>query len=274
MSASDPQRNRSVQSGTSMKFQTRSFLFAGACALTFATTASQAVVVFDNISALQAGTPGATITSTGSTPNTFIGDAYTLTAGTTQITGFDVFTGNLTGTTYTALKLNLYVWGGVNLGAASVATPAFSNLLGSYTFNAVGSYASGFYYSFQNVVAGSAPALSLLTPVAVPGTAVGVTINVQGSTDGVNFAAVNSLTSMITTGVPATVGSNVFNGYYRNAASESNGNFTSTLRSLGLTNQSMALRIYGDVTPVPEASTWLMMGLGLGLLALRHRKAR
>ncbi len=258
-----------------MQFQTRSFVFAGACALTLVSTASQAVVVFDNVSAVQAATPGATITSTGSTPNTFIGDAYTLTAGTTQITGFDVFSGNLSGVTYTALKLNVYVWGGVNLGAASVATPAFSTLLGSYTFNsAAGSYASGFYYSFQNAVPGSAPALLLAAPIAVPGTAVGITINVQGTTDGLTYASANSLTSMITTGVPATVGSNVFNGYYRNAASETNGNFTSTLRSLGLTNQSMALRIYGDVTPVPEVSTWLMMGLGLagiGLLAQRRQ---
>ena len=99
-----------------------------------------------------------------------------------------------------------------------------------------------------------------------------MSFNYQGTTDGVNYANANNLTSIIATGNPATVGSEVFNGYYRNANSEVNGNFTSTLRSLGLQNQSLAVRIY---TNVPEPSSVCVLGLGVGawiVTRLRNRR--
>jgi hypothetical protein len=231
-----------------------------------ATASSQ--LVYDNISAYENGVPGATVTATGSTPNTFMGAAYTLAAGTTAITGFDLFPANLSGTTFTALKMNVYVWGNVNTGTVSAANPAFSNLLGNFSVtSAVDTYPTGSFFSFEGV--------TLNTPISLTGTTIGLTFNIQGSTDGVNFSTVNSLTSLITYGAAPTVGSNPASGYYRNASGETNGNFISGLRSLsgGATNQSLAVRVYGDVvTAVPEPSVYLMMGLGLAVLGLARRR--
>lgn len=254
------------------------FLFTAAAMLLAGSPASKAVVVFDDISTYESGAAAAvsSATSTGSTPNTFMGDGYTLLTGTKDITGFDIYPTNLSGTNYTALKATIYVWGTVNTGTVSAATPAFSNLLGSYTITSTGTYTTGYFYSFESATPGVNPGISLTTPLALSSSTIGLTFAYQGSTDGTTFATANSLTSLITYGTaPVTVGSEVFNGYYRNAASESNGNFTSTLRSLGQTNQSLAVRVYGDVSAVPEPSTWAMMGFGLvaGAAVIRRRLA-
>ena len=78
------------------------------------------------------------------------------------------------------------------------------------------------------------------------------------------------LTSLIGYGTTPTVGSQVFSGYYRNAASESDGNFISSLRTLGNPNESLALRVYGNV--VPEPTSLALIGLGSALLIFRRRK--
>jgi hypothetical protein len=252
----------------------RQLIAAAAIALSAFATAGHAALVFDNFPAVPVS--GTNIGSTGSTPNTFMGSGFTLAAGTSQITGFDLFPVNLSGTTFNALLLNIYVWGTVNTsGTVNAATPAFSNLLGSYSFTTTGSYATGFYYSFVSATPGVTPGVALTTPLAVSGPNVGITLNYQGSTDGgASWLSANSLTSMISYGAAPSVGANLFNGYYRNANSETNGNFTSTLRSLGLTNQSVAVRIYGDVSPVPEPGTYALMAMGLAALLVVRRKAR
>jgi hypothetical protein len=228
-------------------------LFVAAVSLILTAT-SQAAIVFDNMSNYENGVTGAAISSTASTPNTFMGEAYTLAAGTTTITGFDVYPVNLSGTSYNGLKITIYVWGTVNTGTVNATTPAFSNLLTSYTLTSAGSFNSGVYYPFESASPGVTPGITLGTPLAISSTTIGITFNYQGTTDGgVTYNNVNSLSSIIAYGTAPTVGSLVLGGatggYYRNANSEINGNFTSTFRSLGfLTNQSLAVRVYGNST--------------------------
>jgi hypothetical protein len=217
----------------------------------------------------ESGNTNAHIAVTASTPNTFMGGAYTLTPGTTAITGFDVYPANLSGSNYTGLKMNIFVWGSVNTsGTVNGTTPAFGNLLASYTFTSSGSFNTGFFFPFEGSPVGSAPGIALGTPLGISSTTIGITFNFQGTYDGVNYFSTNSLTSLISYGLPPTVGAQVFNGYYRNAAGESDGNFTSALRSLGLNNQSLGLRVFG----VPEPSSAALLGLGAAALFYFKRR--
>jgi hypothetical protein len=210
-------------------------------------TLSKAGVVFDNMSNFEAGNASANVDATGATPNTFMGDGYCLTPGITNITGFDLFPANLSGTTFTGLKITVYVWGNVNTGTVNGGNPAFGNLLASYTLTVAGTFDSGFYYPFEASPVGSAPGIQLATPLAITGTNIGISISYEGTTDGVTYDTVDNLTSLISYGTAPTVGSQLFNGYFRNVNSETDGNFTRSLRSLGFTFQSLALRVYGTV---------------------------
>jgi len=252
------------------KMNSKFLVLGAATALYLSTTISRADVVFDNMTTFESGNTNAHVASTSSTPNTFMGDAYTLASGTTSITGFDIYPVNVSGTSYDHLKMNIFVWGSVNMGTVNATTPAFGNLLGSYTLTDTGTFTTGYYFPFEGSPIGSNPGITLGTPLALSGTTVGITFNFQGSTDGgVTYLSANSLTSLIKYGVPADVGTEVFNGYYRNASSEVDGNFVSSLRSLGYTYQSLGLRVYGVI---PEPSSLALAGLGaVALMAFRRR---
>jgi MYXO-CTERM domain-containing protein len=236
-------------------------LLVGAVALVGASSAN-AAVSFDNIT-------GRSITATSSVPNTFMGGAYNLAAGTTNVTGFQVVCYNATGgaTPINFIKATVYLWDTVNLGTVSAASPAFSNSLGSssaiYDFTASGGLATGFY---------SALTMNLASAIALADTQVGVTVNFQASADGVNFTSVSKLTTVITYGAAPAVGSNVFNGYYRNAGtpSETDGNFTSALRALAVADQSVALQIMSSDVPAPGALA--LLGVA-GLVGGRRRRS-
>jgi hypothetical protein len=228
-----------------------------------------ATLLFDNISSDR----GSNIAATASTPNTFMGGAYNLVPGASQITGFDLYPVNLSGTGFNALRLSIYVWGTVNTsGTVNATTPAFGNLLANYVLTSSGTFSSGFFFPFEGTPAGVNPGITLATPLSIPSSQIGLTFNYQGSTDGgVTFNSANSLTSLITFGDPPAVGSLVFSGYYRNAASEINGNFTSSLRTLGNANEGLGVRVYGNV--VPEPGTISLVALGaLGLVLYRRRR--
>ncbi|MFL6594245.1 MAG: PEP-CTERM sorting domain-containing protein, partial [Chthoniobacterales bacterium] len=205
--------------------------------------------------------------------NTFMGDGYNLLSGAFDITGFDLYPVNNSGTDYTGLKITIYVWGAVNTtGTVNATTPAFSNLLNTYTLTTAGTFTNGFYFPFESATPGVTPGITLGAPLTIPSSTVGLTFAYQGTTDGVNFASANGLSSTIAGGPAPTVGSDVFNGYYRNANSETNGNFTSSLRSLGGigAQQSVMVRVYGDA--VPEPSTLALVPGGVGLLLFLRRK--
>src|SRR5690349_4409698 len=247
-----------------------SLLIVGAVSL-LAAVSSNAALVFDNMSNYEGGNTNAHIASTSSTPNTFMGDAYTLAAGTTAITGFDIYPVNLSGVNYVGIKINIFVWGSVNTsGTVNSTTPAFGNLLGSYTLTSSGTFTTGFYFPFEGSPNGVNPGITLGSPLSIPSTTIGITFNYQGTTDGVTYNNVNSLTSLIGYGTAPTVGSQVFSGYYRNAASETDGNFISTLRTLGNANESLALRVYGTV--VPEPGSFALIGIGSAALLIFRRR--
>jgi PEP-CTERM motif len=243
-------------------------ILAGACVLLASAAFCDAQLAFNNVTLPP--DPFSAF-STSSSPNTFMGDAYTLGAGATSITGFDIYPVNVSGTSFTGLKINIFVWGSVNTsGTVNSTTPAFGNLLATYTLTSAGNFSTGFYFPFESATPGVTPGISLATPLNVPGT-VGISFNYQGTTDGVNYSSFQNLTSIISSNAP-TVGSEVFAGYYRNAGTptETDGNFTSSLRALGgLGNfQSLALRIY----TVPEPTSLALAGLGAAALVVFRRR--
>ena len=215
-----------------------------------ASVSANAGLIFDNASNFRNSVPEALAFATNSSPNTFMGGGFDLAAGSTAITGFDLFPVNVSDGAFTGLKLTIFVWDNVNTGPVSTANPAFSDLLASYSLTISGNLAFGFYIPLTGTPEGVDAGINLAAPLAIADTRVGITFNFQGTTDGINYSNINGLTSIISVGTPATVGANVFNGFYRNAAGEANGNFTSSLRSFtGISNQSIALRIYGIPTP-------------------------
>lgn len=251
------------------------FVFLMAALRLLAPEAAEASqLVFDNFSSFENGVASAKVTATSFTPNTFMGDAYTLVAGTTDITGLDIYPVNLSGTTYDALKMNIFIWGSVNTsGTVNATTPAFSDLLGSYTFTSTGSFNSGFFFPMEGTPDAVNPGIVLGSPLAIPSTTIGITFNYEGSIDGgATYNNINDLSSLISYGVPPNIGSDVFSGFYQNANGETDGNFTSLLRTLRNPDEGLAVRFYGDVaSTVPEPSSLALLVLGTISLIFRRR---
>ena len=216
------------------------------------TSFGQGVVVFDNVTTTEnAGWGDSAYLS--SNPNTFMGDGYQLTPGTTNITGFDFYPVNGTATDFVGMNVVVYIWGSVNQGTVNAGTPAFGNLLGTYTLTVPPGLippSGGFFVPVEGFPVGSAPGIALPAPLAISGTNIGITINYQGSTDGITYSSYNDLVPLVTYSNAPTVGGQDFNGFYYNVSSENNGNFIEGRGSFGYTFQSVGLRVYGNVSTV------------------------
>lgn len=209
----------------------------------------QGALVFDNWSNFENYNPLAYAAWTPDTPNSFMGDGYQLTPGTTNITGFDFIPMNGTSNNLLGVKINVYIWGSINQGAVGPSTPAFGNLLGLYTATLSQSIPSSNYFAFESFPPGSAPYITLNPPLAIPGTNVGITINYEGTVDGTTYSNMDDLTSLVTYGLPDSVGGADFNGFYINNNSEMNGNFIEGYTQFigGYPFQTVGLRIYGNI---------------------------
>lgn len=253
-----------------MNSQLRTKLFVAAI-LSIGTRAAHAQsLLFDNLSNYENGVSGAKNTWT---PTKGAGDPFTLLLGATTITGFDLYALNDATSSYSAYRINIYVWGSVNTsGTVNASTPAYSNLLGNYTFTYNSSFGGLADKYFQSATPGVTPGITLSTPLAIPGNTVGFEVNYQGSTDGMTFSSSTLLTSYVTYGTAPTVGSQVFNGYYNSGRTEPDGNFTSAPVTFGYSNLGLAMRVYGSVSAAEPAS--LIALAALPGIALRYSRRR
>jgi hypothetical protein len=205
----------------------------------------------------------------GSPGRSFVGQALSLdSSAPLTLTGFDTIL--LSGAAQTGLlRLNVFVWGGFS----PTASPVFSNLLytESFNFNSISLALNGFY-PLESSTAG-VPGFRFTTPVALPASSpVGITLNWQINT-GAGFVNTDTLTTAVRASVPLAVGTNLNGtspnfGFFRNASGQTNGNFLPTDgRSVGA-NSAISLRLY--TVPTPGAAA--LLGLG-GLLASRRRRA-
>jgi hypothetical protein len=241
--------------------------------------------VYDNWSAVENnnGTTddGADAFSSTGIPDSFIGSAIGLAPGTQYITGFDLFPTNVTNelatptnVTFTAIKLNIYVWGTVNSGTTSASNPAFGDLLTptplSLTIGINPNLPPGYYVPLEGDHA-SSPGIILNTPLQLPSntSSIGLTVEVQGTTQNLSsgnltFSDYNGLNNYVVGGTaePAPlVGYDPEDGWYRNANGETNGNFTSTLRSEpGYVNTAIATDVYGGS---PTTYNWVSPSEGV-----------
>lgn len=181
---------------------------------------------------------------------------------------------NIAAGSYTSTRIRVQFWGGYD-PTATGATPVFSNPL---TTSAGAAAPLVFTTGVFNPTAPTNTNFTLTINGAITlpaGANLGVTVNWQGSTDGINFTDDDNLTTALRN--PATssaiaVGTNLTpdSGYYRNAGSETDFNFlASSARNLGAGPGGLVF----SLTPVPEPATCLLAGsLALGGLGYARRR--
>lgn len=187
--------------------------------LTFTTQPSPANVVWDSFT-------GASEYRAFFTPPPFLGQAFTLSnAGGTSniaITGGTFYMSSYTATTYTDVQVTIDIWGTAS-GVSSGTTPAFSNLLTSYTLD-LGARSTGanVYYSFN---------FTLPSPVTLPTQTGGISFGFKGNT-GSGLVATSNLgillrdgTYPVATGTPAAGIAPTFGFYAPFSSGEADGNF-------------------------------------------------
>ncbi len=259
-------------------------------------SSASADVVFDNATAAiyGIGSTAATghVDATTSSGDSFMGGAFNLAPGTADLTGVTSYFDNITGlvsspgTTFNAVKATVYIYGTYTPGTPT-GTPAFSNLLGTYSQTISGTFApTASRTSIYSVGGSGSPGISFAPLVLPTGTTqIGLTFNYQGSSDnGKTFSSLTGLTPVISytnqggTDGP-TVGSDAFNGYLLDRSGEGTGNFTNggdtTFRQengQSPTYEGIAVQLDGDIAASPEPTSLLLAGVAAGPLVLRRRR--
>jgi len=240
-------------------------LFLAAVVFTFAGMARGAII-YDAVSDL------ATYTTSTSVPHTYMGQSFSVSnaGGSTPIvTSMKLGEFIVGAQTYAGVRLRIQFWGTFD-PTATGATSVFSNPIGSPIVFDLG----------PQTTTGNSVSLWTLTGlnVTLPQTTnLGIGINWQSSTDGVNYVDQTNIATAMRAPVntaPIPVGSNVTvaGQYYRNASSETNFNFlASSSRSIGGTNPNDGLAF--QLSTVPEPTTAALAGFATLALSVRRRRA-
>ena len=251
-------------------------LFGVACVLALASSVAQAqTVVYDGLIS------GTVATFTGSTPRTFMGQAFSIAnpaTPTVQISSMRVTMVAGGAVNYAASRLNIQFWDTFN-PAATGTTTVFSNPLATQTFNTGAiNVAGATAFTFT---------LNFATPLTLTGlTNHGLSVNWQSdATGGGVFVDDTLLTTALRTGTggtqppPAlTQGSNLnpSGGYFRNASGLTTGNFQAgDARSIANVGGLMFELTAVAPAAAPEPGSLALLALVAlpGVAALRRRRS-